>query len=214
MKRNTEFEKLQIIEPLSYFEHPISTNSNYGASSITGWELLPYVFDIPTGNISELTSDFLKEMIGKDADSLKQSLIKGEGLSVPVFDNSVNKTIYKYCLLSLYKRDNECRTSLRNHLGVLALIDFIKKQNTDTTYMAYYNRLMNELNGNPYFSKVKLVRKDYSYGNCKSIGIVAYQAEMPFYIGIWSYFDPSGKCTRFIEYTIDAKKIREENYNL
>lgn len=219
LKRDTEFEKILILKPLSYFERLIITytggnpNPMYPSSTIgKKYEIVPYVLDIPSGNISVLTSVLVNEMLLGN-DTLKNEIPKSKlkEISQNVFMGTArvtDKTITKNYLLSFYKKDKTCKTSLRDHLGILALVDFIKERPTDSDPMSYYERVFNCLEKNPYFSEVKLVRMNYGNGTCKKIGFVGYHGEVPYYIGIWSYFNSEGKRTKLEEYDLNAKKIR------
>jgi hypothetical protein len=213
LRRKTKFERLQIVESLSYFERVITNYKTMADEiKITKRSLVPFIIDIPMGNISRLHSDLMKEILSCDSALLEEFNMKEKNRNF--IDKYIfNKEIaYKNYIIKLYSKNIDCKTSLRDHIGILGLIDCIREQRSDTSYHEYYRRVMSALMGNPYFSEVKLVRKDYSNGNCKMIGIVAYHGEVPYYIGQRLYFDSSGKRLKVEEYDLNAKKIKVEEY--
>lgn len=211
--RKTQFEKLQIVKSLSYFERVITSYKPMaGEMKRKETLLVPFVIDIPMGNISLLNSDLMKEILSCDS-ALLVEFNRHEKNRNFVDKYIFNKKIaYKNYIMKLYSRHNDCRTTLRDHLGIFGLIDYIKEQKSDTSYHEYYRRVMSALNDNPYFTEIKLARKDYSNGNCKRIGIVAYHKDVPYYIGQWLYFDSSGKRLKLEEYDLNAKKIKIKEY--
>lgn len=214
LNKNTDFERLEILKPLAYFErikieyypngNPFGFNSNRVMLNV------PFVFDIPSGSISELTPDLVNEMIWKDSTTRPKPLPKRRIQIPQVYDNisfQNNSTLKNY-LLSFYKKNASCATSLREHMGILALIDFIKEQSVDANCQTYYDRVMGELQNNPFFTKVTLQRTEYTDGKSKHMGIVAFHNDVPYKIGVWSYFDKAGRRIKTVEYNINAGKIR------